>query len=186
MIFPRPEITYPRMVFHEIDLINLDESLYVPEMDIPELIQRLPKSKVWTWETEPETRAGDMFAFRWGATHQVLDGQHHRIEYPDVFIEFTRHPIRHTSMRYWWAPFELHGINRTEYMAPGGATSPRGATTNPLRAIDDAPLEEVEKSRDQLLDEARTRSTKRQDARRDPNRDSRSTVPSAGSRTIPN
>lgn len=135
-----------------------------------------------TWPEKPAAVAGDIYVFEWGHFHyrDPETGYRKTSKFPAKYIELLAHPARHRK-GHWQAPFIMVGWDKTRFMAPAA-----GTTTNPLRAIDDAPLEEVKKSRDQLLDEARTRSTKRQDSRRNPNRDSRSTVPSAGPRTIPN
>lgn len=150
MIHERPKDNLPRMVFSEADRDNLDESLYVPEMTIAEVAKNLPGSRVFTWLEEPETRAGDIFVFRWGRVRNV-DG--HTVEFPDVYIEFTAHPQRHTSAKYWYAPFVLHGTEKTEYMA-----FKAGTTTNPEESLDkDAPLVKVEKTPEQQEMEAKVR-----------------------------
>lgn len=150
MIYDRPKEDLPRMVFTEDDQIRLDESQYVPEMAIGEVVKLLPKSRVFTWPDEPDTRAGDIFVFRWAKVRHA-DGN--IVEFPDVYIQFTANPQRHTSAKYWYASFILHGIDKTEFMA-----FKAGTTTNPIQALDkDAPHLKVEKTPEQADQEATLR-----------------------------
>ena len=180
MNYPRPKITYPRMIFSDTDQINLDESLYVPEMPIPEVAKQLPKSRIWRWDHEPEARAGDLFVFRYDKVHRLVDGELQVIEYPGVYIELDRNPIRHVSFEYWWAPFTLHGLDRGEYMAPGGAGSPKGAISMPLQSIDpDGPLEPVKVTQSQREDAELIRKANR---KREMEREQRGVGPGTAAR----
>jgi hypothetical protein len=150
MNWPRPRTDIP--VY--IDSDDFDESPFVPEMSIAEVAKLLPKSRVFTWNEEPETRAGDIFVFRWARVRHATGDI---IEFPDVYIEFTAHPQRHPSARYWYASFILQGIEKTEFMAYKA-----GSTTNPHQALDrDVPLVRVEKDPEQAEQEANLRYLKR-------------------------
>jgi hypothetical protein len=112
--------------------------------------KRLPKSRVFMWPAEPDTRIGDIFVFRWARVRHV-DGN--IAEFPDVYIEFTANPQRHTSAKYWYASFILHGTEKTKFMAYKA-----GSTTNPAQSLDrDAPLVSVEKEPAQAEAEATLR-----------------------------
>ena len=144
------------------------------EMSINELADYLPQ--MLTWETEPESRSGDIFVFRWGKMHGRYDaedlatddprrGKVYRAEFPDVYVRLTSHPIRHKK-GHWQASFVRVGFDTTQYMKRGGGSIP-----NPLAdsVIDkEVPLEQDGRDanpRDERVREVKRRSQASQDRR---------------------
>lgn len=146
----------------------------IREMSITELANHLPQ--MLTWETEPESRSGDIFVFRWGKMHGRYDaddlspddprrGQVYRASFPDVYVRLTSNPIRHKK-GHWQASFVRVGFDTTQYMKRGGGSIP-----NPLAesVIDhEVPLEQDQRDAnplDELLRQAKRRTEASQDRR---------------------
>jgi hypothetical protein len=133
------------------DEIWLDEEgEEIFELSIAELARSLPQ--MLTWDTEPESRSGDIFVFRWGKIHGRYDapdledgdpmkGRPYQATFPDVFVRLTANPIRHKK-GHWQAPFVRVGFDQTHFMKRGGGSVP--TALSPVVIDREVPLENSE------------------------------------------
>jgi hypothetical protein len=145
------------------------------ELSIAELARSLPQ--MLTWDTEPESRSGDIFVFRWGKIHGRYDapdledgdpmkGRPYQATFPEVFIRITANPIRHKK-GHWQAPFVRVGFDQTQWMKRGGGSIPNPTSQSVIDhevPLEDASLSEAAEADD--LYRARKRQQEAQDQRR--------------------